>query len=214
MAEIQLNVETRENTGTQAAKKLRAAEKIPGIFYLRGSKNIPITINRADLHGIWGTESGLLDIIFDDKTHKKAVIRDIQYDPIKGSPIHIDLMGIKKGEKIKMNVAVQLIGTPEGVKTQGGILQHILREVEVECLPSEIPSSIDIDVSELNIGDNLHVSDLEAENVTIMTDMASVIAAVSAPRISEEPEEAEEVEEEEEEGAEPEVLSKKSEDEE
>ena len=213
MAEIQLDVETRENTGTQAAKKLRAVEKIPGIYYMRGSKNIPIAINRADLHGIWGTESGLLDIIFDGKTHKKAVIRDIQFDPVKGSPIHIDLMGIKMTEKIKMNVAVQLSGTPEGVKTQGGVLQHILREVEVECLPSDIPSSIDIDVTELNIGDNLHVSDLEVENVVIITDMASVIATVSAPRISEEPTEVEEVEEVEE-GAEPEVLSQKSEDEE
>lgn len=213
MAEIQLAVETRENAGTQAAKKLRAAEKIPGIYYMRGSKNIPISISRADLHGIWGTESGLLDIVFDGKTHKKAVIRDIQYDPVKGRPIHVDLMGIKMSEKIKMNAAVQLIGTPEGVKTQGGVLQHILREVEIECLPSDIPSSIDIDVSELNIGDNLHVSDLEVENVTILTDMSSVIAAVSAPRISEEPTETEELAEEEE-GAEPEVLSQKAEDEE
>jgi large subunit ribosomal protein L25 len=213
MAEIQLNVETREGTGTQAAKKIRAVEKIPGIYYISGSKNIPIIIDRAELHSIWGTESGLLDITFDGKTRKKAVIRDIQYDPVRGFPIHIDLMGIKMTEKLKINVPVTLIGTPNGVKTDGGILQHIQREIEVECLPSDIPSSIDIDISELNIGDNIHVSDLNVENAEILTDQEAVIATVSAPRVVEETTVAE-TEEETDESAEPEVLSQKSEDEE
>lgn len=213
MAEVQLNVETRESVGTQVAKKLRAAEKIPGIYYIHGSKNIPIIIDRAELHSIWGTESGLLDIIFDGKSHKNAVIRDIQYDPIKGFPIHIDLMGIKMTEKLTINVPVQLIGTPEGVKTDGGILQQVQREIEVECLPSDIPSSIDIDVSELLIGDTVHVSDLKVENAEILTDLEAVIATVSAPRIAEEPTVSEE-EEEAEGSAEPEVLSQKPDDEE
>ncbi len=211
MAEVTLNVETREGLGTQAAKKLRAVDKIPGIFYIHGSKNIPITIDRAELHSIWGAEAGLLDIVFDGKTHKKGVIRDIQFDPVKGNPIHVDLMGIKMTEKVKMTVQVHLVGTPEGVKTHGGILQHTLREIEVECLPSDIPAAIEMDVSALNIGDNLHVSDIHLEKVEILTDADSVLATVSPPRVAETPVEAEE---EEEEGAQPEVLSQKAEDEE
>ncbi len=214
MAEVKLNVETRKGVGTQAAKKLRAVDKIPGIFYIHGSKNIPITIDRTELHSIWGTEAGLLDIGFDGKAHKKGVIRDIQFDPVKGNPIHIDLMGIKMTERIKMSVQVHLVGTPEGVKTHGGILQHTLREIEVECLPSDIPPAIELDVSALNIGDNLQVSDIELENVVILTDADSVLATVSPPRVTETAVEAEEELEEGEEGAQPEVLSQKAEDEE
>jgi len=213
MTQVTLNVETREGKGTQAAKKLRAVDKIPGIFYIHGGKNIPISINRADLHAIWGSESGLLELVFDGKAHKQAVIRDIQFDPVKGRPIHIDLMGIKKGEKIKINVPVHLLGTAEGVKTHGGVMQLIQREVEVECLPSEIPTSIDYDVTDLEIGESIHVSDLVVENATIITDSEAVIASVIAPRIAEAAPVAE-VEAEEEEEAEPEVLAQKSEDEE
>lgn len=213
MAEVQLNVETREGIGTQASRKIRAEKKIPGIYYIHGSKNIPVIIDRTELHSIWGSASGLLDIIFDGKTHRKAVIRDIQFDPIKGTPTHIDLLGIKMTEKLKTTVQIQLLGTPEGVKTHGGILQQIQREIEIECLPSDIPASIDIDISELNIGDNIHVSDLKVEKAVILTDEETVVATVSAPRVVEETT-AELEGEEGQESAEPEVLSQKAEDEE
>lgn len=211
MAEISLNVETREHVGTQAVKKLRAENKIPGIFYFHGSKNIAFTVDRAQLHSIWGHESSLLDVTFDGKKNEKCVIREIQFDPIKGTPIHIDLMGIEMTEKVKISVPVELIGEAVGVKNAGGVLQQIMREVEIECFPSDIPSSLELDISELEIGDNKHISDIEVENVEILEDSAKVVATVSAPRVL--AEEEEEVAEEEEE-LEPEVLAQKAEEEE
>ncbi|MBN1480469.1 50S ribosomal protein L25 [candidate division KSB1 bacterium] len=209
MSEVTLNVETRTGLGTGAVKKLRRQNKIPGIFYFHGSKNLPFVVDRAELHSVWGHESGLLEIIFDSKTHKKCVVRDIQFDPVKGTPIHIDLMGIKMTEKLRVNVHIQLNGTPDGVKNAGGVLQHTIRELEVECLPTDIPDSIEVDVTELGIGDSIHVSDIMVENVTVLTDPSTVIATVSAPRVIAE---QEVVEEEGEEEAQPEVISQKTED--
>lgn len=213
MAEITLNVRRRDSLGTQAMRKLRRQDLIPGIFYFHGSNNIPFIVERTDLHSIWGHESGLLTIVFDGKDQKKGVIRDIQFDPVKGTPIHLDLMGIKMTEKLQINVSVQLVGTPEGVKNAGGILQQTLREIEVECLPSDIPESIEVDVSELGIGDSLDVSTITPGNFVILADSTTVVATVTAPRILAEEEEEEEAEEGEEE-MEPEVLSQKPEEEE
>lgn len=211
MSDLTLNVKTREGIGTQAARKLRAQNQIPGIFYFHGSDNIPFVVDRADLHAIWGHESGLLEIIFDGKNSKKGVIRDIQFDPVKGKPIHLDVMGISMSEKIKVNVGITLVGTPEGVKTHGGILQQTLRELEIECLPSDIPEHVELDVSELGLNESIQVSSIEIENVTILADESTVVATITPPRIVEEEVEEEEGEEE---AAEPEVLSQKSEEEE
>lgn len=211
MAEITLNVFNREQTGTQAAKKLRREDKIPGVYYFHGGQNIPFYINRKDLHSIWGHESSLLDVAFDNKNKKKCVIRDIQFDPITGKPIHIDLMGIKMTERITVNIHIHLVGIPAGVKDAGGILQQVTREIEIECLPSDIPEKIEVDVSELNLGDNITLSDIQLENVITLDDPDTIIATVVAPRLTVETEEVEEELEEEEEQAEPEVISQKEE---
>lgn len=206
MSEILLNVQTRDGVGTQVAKKLRKENKVPGIYYHHGAKNIPFYVDRKDLHAIWGHESALLDVVFDNNETKKCVVRDIQFDPIKGRPIHIDLMGIKMTEKIKVNIHIHLVGIPEGVKNSGGVLQHIMRDLEVECLPSDIPEKIEVDVSHLDIGDSLPLSVVNLENVTIHGDPEAIVATVSAPRVVavEEPVEGEE-------GAEPEVIAQKAE---
>ncbi|MBN1560752.1 50S ribosomal protein L25 [candidate division KSB1 bacterium] len=205
MSDITLNVETRAATGTQAAKKLRYQNKIPGIYYFHGSKNIPFVVERTELRSIWGHESGLIEIVLDGKERKKCIVREIQFDPVKGHPIHIDFLGIKMDEKITVHAPITLVGTSTGVKNNGGILQHVLREIEIECLPSDIPESIEIDVTPLEIGDSLSVSDLVSENYTILTDPSTVLVTVSAPRVIEV-----EAEEKAEEGVEPEVISQKA----
>ncbi len=208
MSDITLNVQTREGVGTQAVKKLRAQNLIPGIFYYHGSDNIPFVVDRAELHSIWGHESGLLEVVFDGTKSKKGVIRDIQFDPVKGKPIHLDVMGISMSEKIKVNVGISLVGTADGVKNHGGVLQQTLRELEVECLPSDIPEHIELDVTDLSINESLHVSDIKLENVEILSDESTVVATITPPRVTEEV-----IEMEGEEAAEPEVISQKSEDE-
>jgi len=205
MSDITLNVEMREGTGTQVAKKLRSQNKIPGIYYFHGSKSIPFSIDRTELRSIWGHESGLIEVIFDGKEHKKCVIREIQFDPIKGTPIHIDFLGIKMSEKLTVHTPITVVGTSTGVKNNGGILQQVLRDIEIECLPANIPDHIEIDVTALEIGDSISVSDLVSENYTILADPSTVLVTVSAPRIVEV-----EVEEAVEESAEPEVITQKA----
>ena len=205
MAEITLNVESRQDSGKQYAKKLKREGKIPGIYYFHGQEGMPFSVNMKDVQELSSPEVGLITILIDGKEEKKCIIREIQYDPIRLEPIHIDLMGILLTEKITVTVPVHLTGTSTGVKNSGGVLQHILREISVECFPGDIPENIEIDVTNMDIGDSLHVSDLTVENARILADDETVVATVSAPRKVEE----EEVEVEEgEETAEPELISK------
>ncbi|MBN1464606.1 50S ribosomal protein L25 [candidate division KSB1 bacterium] len=205
MSDITLNVETRQGTGTQMAKKLRSQNKIPGIYYFHGSKSIPLSLERTELRSIWGHESGLIEVIFDGKEHKKCVIRDIQFDPIKGTPIHVDFLGIKMTEKLTVRTPITLVGTSIGVKNNGGILQQVVRELEIECLPADIPDHIEIDVTALEIGDSISVSDIVPENYTILADPTTALVTVSAPRIIET-----EAEVAVEETAEPEVITQRA----
>jgi len=145
----------------------------------------------------------------DASPERKALIREIQRDPVGGTILHLDLQHISLTEQIIVEVPIVLLGTPTGVKDGGGILEHLLREVEVECLPADIPSKLEIDVSALNIGDSLHVSDLKADRVTIKTDATRAIAAVVPPTILEEVKPAEEAV-----VAEPELVKDKKDEEE
>src|SRR6185369_12195669 len=115
-----------------------------------------------------------------------ALIRSVQYDPVTHNILHLDFQHISLTETIEVRVTVHLTGTPTGVKDAGGILEHILREIEVRCLPTAIPASIDADVSALNIGDSVHVRDLTVPNVTILTDADATIATVVPPTVMEE----------------------------
>lgn len=183
MAEITLNVETRAGVGTQAVKKMRRDGQVPGVYYFHGTQNIAFNLERQSLRAVWGHESTLLDVVFDGKEHKKCVIREIQFDPISGRPIHVDLMGIKMTEKLKVSVHVTLTGTPEGVRVGGGTLQQIMREVEVECLPADMPEAIVLDVTNLKLGEGLSISDIQIEKVTVLGDPDGVIVTVTAPRV-------------------------------
>ncbi|MDZ7369658.1 MAG: 50S ribosomal protein L25 [candidate division KSB1 bacterium] len=209
MSEIVLNVTTRTALGTGAAKKIRRQDQIPGIYYFHGKQNIPFAIERKALRAVWGHESALIDVIFDGKDRKKCVIRDIQFDPISGKPIHLDLMGIEMTEKIRVNVHVALHGTPVGVRVGGGLLQQVLREVEVECFPGDLPEVIELDVSQLDLGDSLTIGDIHLEKITVHGDPETVIATVSAPRGEVEAPAAEEAG-----PAEPEVITRRAKEEE
>jgi len=149
-----------------------------------------------------------------DSKEFTALIRAVQYDPVTHSILHLDFQHISLTETIEVNVAIHLTGTPTGVKDGGGILEHILREVEVRCLPTAIPSSIDADVSGLNIGDSIHLRDLTVPNVEILTDLDSTIATVVPPTVMEEKPAEEVAGEAAAATAEPEVITKGKKDEE
>ena len=210
MTEAILNVQSRTKTGKQLSKKLRRDGKLPGIFYFHGEESVTLTIDKKDLLHLLSSEVGVINLKFADNNERQCVVREIQYDPVSSAPVHIDFLGIKHGEKVQLVVPLHLMGTPKGVKDGGGVLQQSMRDIEIECLPRNIPEYLNVEVSSLDMGESLHLGELSFDNVTILGDLERAVATVIAPRIVREEEgEVPEVIEEEEQ-AEPEVISKGS----
>ncbi len=218
MDDIVLNGKVRTEAGKGSAHKLRAQGSLPGVFYLGEKVNQPIQIDDHELQLILKQKPSIIRLKLDDGSDYECVVRDLQLDPITGSILHIDLMGIVRGQKMTVQVSVELEGSPYGVRTQGGVLQHVIHEINVECLPKHIPDKFVLDISELAIGDSLHVSDIEVENVRILDDPENTVVSVAVPRVEievveeveEEGEEGEEAEGEEAEGEEEEAEGEKS----
>jgi large subunit ribosomal protein L25 len=205
----------RSGIGKGVARKLRQTGSIPAVYYGRGEDPIVLTVVVKELEEVILKAEGSnvivdLKVDGDGGSDRKALIREIQRDPVGGHILHLDLQHISLTERITVEVPIVLTGIPIGVKDGGGILEHLLREVEVECLPTDIPSRLEIDVSALNIGDSLHVSDLKTEKATILTEGERPIAAVVPPTVLEEAKPAEEGEA----AAEPELVKEKKETEE
>jgi len=205
----------RSGIGKGVARKLRQTGSIPAVYYGRGEDPIVLTVVVKELEDVILKAEGsnvIVDLRVDGDGggDRKALIREIQRDPVGGHILHLDLQHISLTERITVEVPIVLTGIPIGVKDGGGILEHLLREVEVECLPTDIPSRLEIDVSALNIGDSLHVSDLKTEKATILTEGERPIAAVVPPTVLEEAKPAEEGEA----AAEPELVKEKKETEE
>ena len=201
---VKLEVQERAKHGSRESRRLRRAGLIPGVLYGKGAVHA-ITVPSRELRRALGGPGGLhtiLDVVVagDGGGTHPAVLKDYQRDPIRGTVIHLDLHEVRLDQPIHATVSVTLIGDAIGAR-EGGVLQQVTREVNVEALPMEIPEHVDIDVSELAIGESLRVSDLAAiEGVTFLDDPdETVLATVSLPTRVEEPEE---VLEEGEEGAE------------
>lgn len=146
-----------------AARRVRVAGKIPAVVYGASEPAIAVAVDPKHIQKILWSEAGhnsIFDLEIVGAAKTKAMIVDWQYEPIKGTLLHIDLKRIALDKPMRVQVPIQLIGSPVGVKTQGGILDQVLREVEIECLPGDIPSHIDVDVTELEVGGAIRVSDL------------------------------------------------------
>ncbi|HVI08433.1 MAG TPA: 50S ribosomal protein L25 [Candidatus Binatia bacterium] len=157
-----LEAQPREAGTKNEARRVRQQGKIPAVVYGAGKDAQPVTVDPRHVLRILRSESGH-NTIFDlamNGDRAKAMIVDWQYEPIKGSLLHIDLKRIAMDKVLRVNVPIVLQGVPVGVKSEGGILEQMLREVEIECLPADIPSHIDVDVSELSFGKVIRVADL------------------------------------------------------
>ena len=212
MAEVTLEVEKREIGGKGPVKRLRAQGKIPAVLYGHGEESVLLSLDAKNLHAILHAHGGE-NIIFDVKIpgHKKAIkaiIREVQHHPSRGDILHVDLQHISMKEKIIVQVPVFLVGSPLGVRVKGGILQHVLHELEIECLPGDIPEHIEVNVSELDVGDSIHIQDLTVEKVKIITDPQRSVATVVPPTVIKVPVEEEVMVAEEEELEEPELIEK------
>jgi large subunit ribosomal protein L25 len=166
-----------------AARRVRRSGNIPAVVYGAKKESIAVIVNPKQITRILHSESGH-NTVFDLKVgsdQSKAMIVDWQYEPIKGTLLHIDLKRIAMDRALRVSVPVQLNGVPEGVKTQGGILEQIVREVEIECLPGDIPDHIDVDVTPLVFGQVLRVSDLPPnDKVKFITDATQPVAHITS----------------------------------
>jgi len=157
-----LEAQPRDAGTKNDARRVRREGKIPAVVYGAGKQGMPVSVDPRQVSRILHSETGH-NTVFDlalDGERTKAMIVDWQYEPIKGSLLHIDLKRIAMDQKLRVNVPIELVGEPAGVKQQGGILEQIAREVEVECLPGDIPNAIELSVSELVFGTVLRISDL------------------------------------------------------
>ncbi|MFW6238977.1 MAG: 50S ribosomal protein L25 [Halanaerobiales bacterium] len=213
MERLNIKVEAREETGKGAVRRLRREGKIPGIIYGRGREPLPLSVDPLDVSKKVNSNV-IVDLIIEGEEVQEeevAMIKDYQKDVIKGNLLHVDFLKISMDEKIEVSVPVNIVGTAIGVK-EGGVMQQLMREVDIEALPDDIPDEIDLDISELDVGDSLQVDDLDVkESVEILNSPEDVIITIVTP--SEEIEE--EIEEElEEEFVEPEVIGEETEEEE
>ncbi|MGB9803958.1 50S ribosomal protein L25/general stress protein Ctc [Desulfofundulus sp.] len=200
--EASLSAQVRTGRGKGYRRRLAAQGKIPAVVYGKAIGSIPVEVELRALKNILAREGGrnaLIDLKITGEGQErqdKVLIKELQYDSMRGELIHADFQQVSLTEKITTTVPVELEGEPVGVK-QGGILQQQLRELEISCLPADIPEAITMDISGLEIGDTVHVADLPVPpGVRVLNDPEEVVATVVAPAVERVPGEEEETGEE------------------
>lgn len=193
-----LKVTTRDGRGSAVARRLRANGFVPGVLYSDGKDSTVFAVRERELRRVLSGEHGthaILDVVVEgtEKAHH-AVLKDFQLDPVKSRLLHVDLHEIRLDRTIQTQVAIELIGTPEGV-VQGGVLNQVMRDVTVEALPMEVPDRLQLDVSGIGINEGVRLAELEVpEGVKVLDDPEATIATVSPPRVEIVPEVEEAVE--------------------
>ena len=213
MNEVSLTARKREKTGKKIAKRFRREGRLPAVIYGGGEEPTPLTLDHREFETFLRQhrgESVVINLEVEGGEAKKALLRDIQRDYIKNVVIHADFQQILMTDRITTTVSLVLTGDPVGVKRDGGVLEQALREVEIQCLASEIPEHLEVDVADMIIGETLHISDLTFENVDINTDGGVSVVSVLAPMAEEVVEEEEERPDQEE----PEIIGRGQDDEE
>lgn len=189
-----LQATPREERGKNAARRVRAAGRIPAAVYGQGLDSLAVSVNARELGVILRSEAGrhaIFTLAIDGADSSPVKIHQMVLNPITSRLMHMDLMRISLTERTQVAVPITFVGEPVGVTNDGGILEPHVHEITVECLPRDIPTHIDVDVSNLGIGDHLYVKDIpvDTDAMTVVTDGEHLVVAVSAPRLEEEPEE-------------------------
>ena len=192
MAQITVHAEARKELGKGANRRLRAQGKLPAVVYGHGIESSAISLTIRDVDLILRSETGhntIFELHF-GKQSDNVIIKDYQLDPIKGTLVHADLQTVAMDKRMTFAVPVHIEGTPAGV-IAGGVLDLVLREIELECLPADLPDNIVIDVTDLEIGDAVRVNilDIDSSKIDLVSDPELVILTVVPPHVEKEPEE-------------------------
>lgn len=192
--DITINASPRDEVGKGPTRRLRASGMIPAAVYGEGGASVAVAVNAKEIANILRSETGhntifKLALPHSDGDPANVIIKDYQVDPVRGRLLHADLLRLSMTTATRVSVSIETVGEPVGVKLEAGILELQLRQVEVECLPGDIPENLKIDVSNLHIGDHVSVSDLvyDREKVKLLADEHQIVAGVLAPRMVEEP---------------------------
>jgi len=185
--QVTLTAERRTGTGKGAARQLRAVGRGPAVIYGHGREPEALSLSQTELEkaliGI-AAASTVFDLTVDGKP-VKTLIREIQRTAVRRNIVHVDFFEIHADEKITLRVPVHLVGTPDGVRNAGGVLDQVLRDLEIEVLPAHIPERVELDVSALTIGKSLHVRDVHLPHATILTHLDDTVCTVVPPRVEE-----------------------------
>jgi large subunit ribosomal protein L25 len=185
MKEIAIPANRREGLGKGPARRARFAGTIPAVVYGPEITPLSIAVREQDFRAALkaaGGESTIYTLMLDGQANK-VIIREIQRDPLTSRIIHLDFHAISMNKPIDIRIPLHFVGTPKGVKSEGGIMQVLIRDLEISCLPVNIPEHVEIDVTELGIGDSIHVRNLNIPNVEILADASSTVVVISAPTI-------------------------------
>lgn len=213
-ADVRLEARPREEIGKGAARRMRAAGRVPAVVYGRGEDTRKLSIDAHELKRLLSTvhvENTIISLDIDGEAGVKALVREIQSHAFRDDVLHVDFYQIHAGERVNVAVPLHFVGAAPGVKA-GGMLQHVLDELEIRCLPDSIPDHLEVDISGLEIGDSVHVGQIVLpEGVELEIDAERTVCSVLAPTVSKEEETAEEAEPA---SAEPEVIRRAREEEE
>ena len=204
--------DVRTERGKNAMRRIRITGRIPGNFYGSNYDTIAVTFDEIAFRNAISQRKSLYTLVIEGKGEFEVIIREIQRDPVSERIQHVDLLGITRGQKITATIPIKIVGIPVGVRTDGGILEVLRRQIDVEALPKNLPEYIEIDVTDVEIGESVHVRDIVLEDVEILLDEKLSIATVVPPAVLKTAaEELEEAEGEAEEGEDEEGETEKSE---
>jgi large subunit ribosomal protein L25 len=190
--DAKITVKSRDTQGSASARRLRRDGWVPGVIYSDGTAARTVSLPKHEFEQMLRhhtSEHVMIKIQIDGGKEEPVLLKDVQHDALSGGVVHVDLQKVAMDKKLHVEVPVELIGEAEGVKNQGGVLDHLLHYIEISCFPADIPESITVDVSALKLGDMLTVKDIQidASKYTILLDADVGVASVSIPKVVEEP---------------------------
>lgn len=187
MENVILEANFRDKINKAERNKIRKEGRVPGIYYSKHEKPMAFNVDEKDINPLVFTSArNMILLKVKGKEEQECFLKNVQFDPVTDKIVHFDLLGLKRGEKFQLNIPVSFVGNSVGVK-EGGVLQIGSHRLFVECLPKDVPQSLEIDIENLNIGDTIHIKDLNFENITILTPADSVVVSVTHPKVEAEP---------------------------